>query len=94
MYHAGTVDREYKIWCIRIYIYIYYIDVHYVVYLPYRESHLLQSDYFQVESLVSLWSVSVVSIVTAWLGYTPSAQEYPNSLRSSKNTQNSQELYR
>lgn len=73
MYHAGTVDREYKIRCTMIYK--HYIDVHYVVYLPYLESLLLQSDYFQVESLVSLWSVSVLSIVSAWLGYTPSAHE-------------------
>ena len=27
----------------------------------------------------------MVSIVLAWLGYLPSAHEYPNSLRSSKN---------
>jgi hypothetical protein len=66
-----------------------------VSYIRLIVSHFFFSHIFlQVEILVSLWNVSVVSIVSACLGYSPNAHEYPNSLRSSKNTQYSQDLYR
>lgn len=75
MYHARTVDRQYKVWCIMTYkLYCCSLLCRISAFIV---SHLFfQSVFFLFKILASLWSVSVVSVVSEWLKYSPNTREY------------------